>query len=256
MTFDSSFAPTPRRALRFTTRQMFLGLCLACMTFALCGGLGRAARDARRAALRSNTNGCFCQVILALHNYHDVHGCFPPAYLADEHGRPMHSWRVLILPYLEHGDLFNEYDFNEPWDGPNNSRLHDRMPEMFWAQDAPHSASHTNIVALVGPGTAFPGASSTRLADISDGSQNTILLAETSSRAIPWLAPQDLDVREMSWQVGDSQRPSISSVPWRDPFVAMASGERRALSRALPASELRALATIAGGESVARPEAE
>ena len=63
------------------------------------------------------------QIALALHNYHQANGCFPPAYIADKNGRPMHSWRVLILPYLELDHLYKQYNFNEPWDGPNNKKL-------------------------------------------------------------------------------------------------------------------------------------
>ena len=50
---------------------------------------------------------CWCvkihmiSIIVALHNYHDEHGSFPPAYVSDESGRPLYSWRVLILPYLD-----------------------------------------------------------------------------------------------------------------------------------------------------------
>ena len=55
--------------------------------------------------------------------YEDEHGCFPPAYVADASGRPMHSWRVLILPYLDQQQLYDQYDFSEPWNGPNNQQL-------------------------------------------------------------------------------------------------------------------------------------
>ena len=56
----------------------------------------------------------------ALQAYHQANGCFPPAYIADKNGKPMHSWRVLILPYLDYDDLYKAYDFSEPWDGPKN----------------------------------------------------------------------------------------------------------------------------------------
>ncbi len=68
---------------------------------------------------------------MALHYYHAQHGSFPPAYIADENGNPMHSWRVLILPYIEERDLYDQYDFDEPWDGPNNSLLHDKVVDLF-----------------------------------------------------------------------------------------------------------------------------
>ena len=64
---------------------------------------------------------------MAVANYHDTYGRFPAAYVADRDGRPMHSWRVLILPLLEQRTTYDAYDFAEPWDGPNNRRLADRV---------------------------------------------------------------------------------------------------------------------------------
>ena len=63
------------------------------------------------------------RIALALRNYHTAYGCFPPAYVADKNGRPMHSWRVLILPFLKEDPLYKQYKFSEPWDGPNNKKL-------------------------------------------------------------------------------------------------------------------------------------
>ena len=67
-------------------------------------------------------------ISLALQNYHDTYRTFPAAYVPDKDGEPMHSWRVLILPYIEERNLYDKYDFTEPWDGPNNSKLLADMP--------------------------------------------------------------------------------------------------------------------------------
>jgi hypothetical protein len=87
-----------------------------------------AVRSARGAAYRSHCSSNLKQIALALHNYHDTFGAFPPAYVADESGKPMHSWRVLILPFLESSPLYDKYRFDEPWDGPNNRQLLKHMP--------------------------------------------------------------------------------------------------------------------------------
>jgi len=111
------------RALQLTVRQLMAGVAIVSV---LCGALaclGRLAGEANRQARGSQCSGHLCQISLALHNYHDVFGCFPPAYIADSRGRPMHSWRVLILPFMEQVALYNAYHFEEPWDGPNNRKL-------------------------------------------------------------------------------------------------------------------------------------
>ncbi|MEZ6114117.1 MAG: DUF1559 domain-containing protein [Pirellulaceae bacterium] len=82
-----------------------------------------AVQTAREAARRSQCSSNLKQIELALHNYHDTFKSFPPAYIADANGRPMHSWRVLILPFMEQRELYDQCRFDEPWDGPNN-QLH------------------------------------------------------------------------------------------------------------------------------------
>ena len=74
---------------------------------------------------------------MALQNYHQANGCFPPAYIADKNGKPMHSWRVLILPYLDRTILYKAYDFTEPWDGPNNKKLSATRSRAFTARATP-----------------------------------------------------------------------------------------------------------------------
>ena len=55
--------------------------------------------------------------------YHDKHKCFPLPYASDAAGRPMHSWRVILLPMFrdpEADRIYGAYDFNKPWDDPTN----------------------------------------------------------------------------------------------------------------------------------------
>ena len=140
------------------------------------------------------------QIALALHNYHDDHGSFPPAYIADENGKPMHSWRVLLLPYLEQAPLYQRYKFDEPWDGPNNSKLLNQSPSIYacpsHSQANPLGNTHTSYFAVVGSKTAWPGVDASRLDDLTDGTANTVLLLEVQNQNIPWLKPDDLALDE------------------------------------------------------------
>lgn len=63
------------------------------------------------------------QIGLALHSFHATFNRFPPAIVVGPDGKPWHSWRVLLLPYLDERALYEEYKWDEPWDGPNNRRL-------------------------------------------------------------------------------------------------------------------------------------
>ena len=98
------------------------------------------------------------QIALGLHYYRATFGCLPPPYLSDKNGKPMHSWRVLVLPYLNHGDFYRRYNSNEPWNGPRNSKLAAWLkiyvcPGDHTITGQPPNA--TNYVAVTGTGTAW-----------------------------------------------------------------------------------------------------
>lgn len=203
---------------------------------------------AREEARRSARAGRIFYVAFALQNYHDVHGSFPPAYIADASGRPMHSWRVLLLPYMERMDLYQRYDFNEPWNGPNNRQLASAIGGIY-GED---SGENTRFVAVVGPETAWPGSQARTLGEFPDGTENTILLVEVLDSGIHWMEPRDLTLAELAHGVNVSASKGISS-PHRDGAnVAFADGRYRFLSKTLSWSTLRALLTADGKEKVNR----
>ena len=188
-------------------------------------------------------------IVLALRNYESKHGRLPPAYIADENGRPMHSWRVLILPGLDATNLYNQYRFDEPWDGPNNRLLLSKMPRVY---QCPHSVGDledgmTHYVLLRGPQTAFPGATRVRLDDIKDGQDVTLAVVEYPGQPVPWLKPDDVTPEEFIAAVTANESGGHHKGVTH---VAMASGGVRTLSFDISQQILRALITINGGESV------
>jgi len=238
--------------IRFSLRQLFFWIFCIAVVLAVLVALADAVRNARRAAIATAAQGPLNQLQLALLNYHDTHGQFPPAYISDESGTPIHSWRVLILPYVEKRALYDAYDFSEPWDGPNNSKLANEMPRIFHSPSEQESKTFTNIVAITGPGTAFPGSTSTTLSDFVDGPENTILLTEITNSKVPWLQPRDIDSRSTS-MINDPDALSISSAPWRRPYVVFGDQIRAyGVRRNIPPDALKALTTIAGRERITR----
>jgi len=74
----------------------------------------------------------------------------------------MHSWRVLILSMYDRVALAG-YDFDEPWNSPNNLKLDGSMFRRYFScPNAPNheNTSMTNYVVVTGPQTAFPRAKS------------------------------------------------------------------------------------------------
>jgi hypothetical protein len=216
-----------------------------------------AIKQAREAARSMTCESRLNQLHLAFHNYHDTYGCFPPAYVADAAGKPMHSWRVLILPFIDGGHLYQQYRFDEPWNSPSNQKLANEIGVPFHCINNEHEDSSplTDYVVIVGDETLFPGPNPTAIGDIRDGPENTILLAEIANSDIHWMEPRDLDADEMSFTINDPVRPSISGPHPNGPavvFVDRLSAYR--IDSSVRPETLRALTTIAGGEPVSKED--
>lgn len=193
------------------------------------------------------------QIALAMYNYHDTYGCLPPAYIADQDGKPIHSWRVLILPYMEQQALYDQYDFDEPWNGPNNSLLHNTIVDTYSCpSNGSRTTTMTSYVAITGEETPFAGDQSTALTDFADGTSNTILVVETCGSDIHWMEPRDLATETIHLAInpGKGKPPGISSYHPGCANVAFADGSVRFLADDLPAKTLRGMFTIAGGETI------
>jgi prepilin-type processing-associated H-X9-DG protein len=166
---------------------------LACAGI-LVGLLLPAVQAARSAANRVQSQNNLRQIGLALLNYEATYQVFPPQYLTDKSGQPTHSWRTLILPFLEQENVFRSFDLSQPWDSEAN-RSTSRQPIPLFA--SPNAANAdpttTNYVAIAGPGHLFDGTNTVRLSDITDGTSNTIALVESIDPGIAWAEPRDLD---------------------------------------------------------------
>src|SRR5579859_8305399 len=96
---------------------------------------------------------------MALYAYHDTYKKLPPAVVRDNDGKPLYSWRVHVLPYLEQGPVYNKFNLNEPWDSPQNKALLEPTPICFrtpWGWPGPDDPpGTTRYLAFTGPGTAF-----------------------------------------------------------------------------------------------------
>ncbi len=235
----------------------WIALAVGLAVFLFCGGLvtsiGLSFLSTARESVRSTQcSNNLREIALALNAYHDAHGTYPPAYLADTKGKPMHSWRVLVLPFLGQQELFDEYDFSQPWNGPANRRLLDRMPDVYRCPAEENLAStDTSYAMIVAAGTISDGPTGKSRKEITDGAGKTLLVVESSPSGISWLEPRDLDGDKITYVVNDSQQPG--GIRSRHPDEANAvtcSARSVTLSSANDEEQVKADTTIAGGESL------
>jgi len=201
----------------------------------------------------------------ALQEYHNANGCFPPAYVSDAHGRRMHSWRTLLLPYMHQQAVYQAYDFKQPWDGPNNCVLTTTTDSAFFCRDeAPVDFTRTDYFAVTGPGTAWPGERGSKLDEFTDEPERTILLVELTGRNVRWAEPRDVTLDEV---LGPPDEPTqvprshhratkatmlcyfFGNVPIAG-HVLMADGSVLQIPGRLSREDLAALLSISGGEPV------
>ncbi len=152
------------------------------------------------------------QIMLALHEYHDVYGAFPPAYLADAEGRPMHSWRVLILPFLGRQDLYELYDFSQPWNSPANRSLMAQAPLDFMCpSDTARAPGDASYFLVAGDGTPWASGHAPSIEEFTGRPAERIVLVEVANSGIPWTEPRDISLNEALLGVGTGGAPRISS---------------------------------------------
>lgn len=207
-------------------------------------------------ATRTPSNRLVCanmlkQIAVALQTYHDAHGTFPPAFVADDEGKPVHSWRVLLLPYFEGTDmhaLYRRYRLDEPWNSAQNRELADEMP-YFCHCMSDDAECETSYVAVVGERTSWPGAVGRPISQITDGTSRTICIAEVKNSCINWMEPRDLTFEEACRGIN---RPplSISSAHRDGANVLFCDGSVHYLTDTTSADALRALLTSDGGEQL------
>ena len=197
----------------------------------------------RRSAQTQSSNN-LRQIALAMHNYYSAHKSFPLPASRGADGKPLLSWRVAILPYVEEKALYDQFHLDEPWDSPNNRPLADKMPAVYRLSATKNKESgRTNYLLPVGNGAGFTADKPTEIKDITDGTVNTVMIVEVDDdHAAIWTKPED-------WQF-DPQQPAKGLGQFFDGRfnAAFFDGGVRAISASIDQKTLKALFTRAAGD--------
>jgi prepilin-type processing-associated H-X9-DG protein len=217
---------------------------LVCMGLpAFRGGAGEAAR-------RMHCSNNLKQIAIALHNYESVYHCLPPACTVDANGKPLHSWRTLILPFMEQMTLYETIDLSKPWDDPANKGARETRVPAYQCPSTKCPPNHTNYLAIVTPESCIQPTKPRKLSEITDGTGSTLMVVDVDARhSVPWMSP--LDVNEQ-WllnlgNVDKLPHPGGINVTFADGHIAFVS------SKTNPTT-FHAMITAAGNDSAGFPD--
>ncbi len=209
----------------------------------MAGAMAPAIQQSRVAATRVKSANNLRQLGLAILNYHDAYGHFPVG-IRDPQGRPLLSWRVQVLPFLEELELYERFKLDEAWDSPDNQVLLDEMPEVF-RSDLPGVESWQAVYQAVAGSQQIFNGRLTSITDIKDGMSGTAMLVETNAESVAvWTSPYDSRIQREDPFV-ELRREDVLGFN-----VLMADGAVRTISFGVSNEDWWGATTMAGGEIV------
>jgi prepilin-type processing-associated H-X9-DG protein len=234
--------PQPRMRRQFKLIELMAVVAILAVLIAL---FLPVVRSAGPAAFRAQCVNNLKQIALALHTYEKAYGALPPAYTVDAQGRPLHSWRTLILPYLEQKSLYAAIDLSKPWNDPVNAKaLNTSVPD-FRCPSSREPVNTTTYLAIVADNACLLPTKPRRLAEITDGLSSTLMVIEAGEEnAVPWMAPTDAAeslVLNLGAPNSKLHHPGGMNASFVDGSVHFIKGNTKP-------DVLRALFSISGGE--------
>lgn len=184
---------------------------------------------------------------VALHNYHSEYGSFPPAVIVDPETGHRHSWRIVLLPYLDHAAAFRQYRFDEPWNSAANLELQDISIFTSPCDDEARKNHWTSAAAVVGQHTMWPESGSRTVDDVNnirDESAQTILTVEVANSGIHWMEPRDLHFDTMNFRIDNQDAAGIGSCDQAGPQALLVNGRVHTLDRKTDAAPLQSMLII------------
>lgn len=196
-----------------------------------------AQQNVRSAAARRELEERLKLIGRAMHEYYDANNKRLPAHAiySKDGTTPLLSWRVTLLPYLGHRELYEQFRLEEPWDSPHNLPLAAKMPEVYampWAFDDRKSRDTTYCQVFVGPGAAFDGKKGVSFSEFTDGTSNTALVV-LGQEPVCWTRPADLTFSVQG------PLPKLRGLPTPCTPVLFADGSVQFVPTALTQEDLR-----------------
>ncbi len=246
---DSNPYESPASANEAAIRSGSSGKRLFFTMLALLGGMGLlvllmlpALRIAPEAGRRAHCTNNMKQITLGLLNYQSRYQAFPPAYTVDENGKPLHSWRTLLLPYIEQTPLYERIDLTKPWNDPANANVFETPVAVYTCPTSRLVRGYTTYLAVVGQDVCLLPTESRKLSDITDDHAKTLMVIEVDKEhSVPWMAPTDADEKMILSLMSSDSFPHPGGMN-----AVFVDGHGAFLQTDTEAKNLRAMISIAG----------
>ena len=220
-----------------------------------------AVQQAREAARRSQCKNNLKQLALGGYNFEETVQQIPGSAMPIDEvlgtsqvaGSEPVSWRVAILPFVDQPQLLQTYDESQPWDGPANASFASSpTPQVYVCPTSELPVGQTPYVYAVGEGTLWNGPPPYQIADITDGTSNTIWIGERAHDPVIWVATEDSG---SDWEPrisgpAPAGNPVFSSQHPRGANASMMDGSVLFLSETIDPVTLQAMLTHNSGEVV------
>ncbi len=208
--------------------------------------IAESAKKAQESAKRMQSMNNLKQIGLAFHNNHSALGDFPAPAITSKDGKPLLSWRVKILPFIEEERLYKQFKLDEPWDSDHNKKLVNRMPKVYQNPNLKLENGKTTYLVPTGKGGLFAAQEKgVKLNNVTDGTSNTIMVVEVpANMAVTWTKPED-------WEVTAEGAVEKFLAGLKDGFNAgFADGSVRYIKKTIDVKTLKAVLSPDGGEVI------
>jgi len=201
-----------------------------------------AIQAVRHTARKTQSMGNMRSITIAMHSYATATGEKLPGDILDKDGKPLLSWRVRLLPYIDAQPYYRRFKLDEPWDSKHNKKLLAAIPPIYVSPTSNAPDNATVYLRPTGKGFVMNAHKSVGLA-MRDGASRTALLVEASdARAVPWTKPDDIAIDVKSPLDGlIGQSPNGFN-------VAFADGRVNFIHNSIDLAVWRAMLTPAGGK--------
>lgn len=182
------------------------------------------------------------QIGLAHHNHHDANG-FMASDIVSKNGKPLLSWRVQLLPYIEEENLYRQFKLDEPWDSADNKKLIEKLPKVYAPIRVKAKVGETFYQCFTGKDAMFGSGKKVAFTGITDGTSLTIMTIEAGDPVI-WTKPADITYDK------DKPLPKLGGMFEGNFHIGLADGSVMWVRKGFDEKTMRGAITPAGGEII------